>query len=71
MRFAYTDLRKDKHDLIQLLAKNLDLRLYFKAEAQVYFGTISNILSKYAIKNSLLKEFRIKKPLGKGGFATV
>ena len=71
MRFAYTDISKENHDLIQLTADGLDIRLYFEPQSMPYFDTVISMLQKFTLKNSLLKEFKMKSALGKGGFATV
>lgn len=72
LKFGYSTPEIKIHDIILISAKGLKISFYFKENKKDRIKyNLTKHLEKFCIKSNLLRHYRVEKPLGKGGFATV
>ena len=59
-----------ENDIIYLKAKNLKIVFLFN-EDKTHYNEILKLLRKFCVQTNLKQKFKVIKPLGKGGFASV
>lgn len=72
LKFGYSSPERKIKDVVILSTTALKVSFFFKeaSERNTKLDLIK-FLEKYCIKSNLLRHYRVEKPLGKGGFATV
>ena len=72
LKYGYSTKTETEYDVMILSASKVKISFHFiTPESKPLFSKFNKIFTKYCIKSNLLGYYKVIKPLGKGGFATV